>query len=98
MSAVIGNESAEALTAAIEVTSKIRGAKSDAQRSLRWPVAELKVVGSKEHVDALRRVLDDVRAAGNVAGEIVIEAGPAPEGERFGVEVTLGEEAQDSQG
>ncbi|MFT7619081.1 MAG: valyl-tRNA synthetase, partial [Planctomycetota bacterium] len=88
-----GEAPIEALTAAIEVTSKIRGAKSDAQKSLRWPVANLTLTASQEALDAIGLVMSDVLAAGNVdeAGLTTI-AGEAPEGERLGVQVTLGEE------
>ncbi|MCB9831831.1 MAG: valine--tRNA ligase [Planctomycetes bacterium] len=82
-----------AMTAAVEVTSKIRGAKSDAQKSLRWPVARLEVRGRGEDLDAFRAVQADVIEAGNVdpAG-LSLEIGEPTEGERFAVTVGLGEE------
>lgn len=79
--------------AAVEVMTKIRGAKTIAQRSLRWPVASLEIVGAEEDRAALAPVLDDILRAGNVVdGGLVLSDGAAPEGERFAITITLGEE------
>ena len=84
--------SAATFSAAVEVTSKIRGAKSAAQKSLRWPVTKLEVQGAAEALGHLEKALVDVAEAGNVSPEAFsIAAGPAPEGESFTVQVTLGE-------
>ncbi len=91
---VQGSAPVEALTMAVEVTSKIRGAKSDAQKSLRWPVSALALTGSKEAIDAVTLVITDVLAAGNVQDDaLTTTLGEAPENERLGVQVTLSEES-----
>ncbi len=85
----------EAFTAAIEVTSKIRGAKSEAQKSLRWPVAALSLTAPKDALGAIMLVMTDVLTAGNVsAGGLTTTEADAPEGERLGVVVTLGKEEE----
>jgi valyl-tRNA synthetase len=79
--------------AAVEVLTKIRGTKTTAQKSLRWPVRQLGVTGPSDQLDALAPVLEDVLRAGNVAEGGVIQAeGESPEGERFTVTVELAEE------
>ncbi|MCP4897004.1 MAG: valine--tRNA ligase [bacterium] len=81
------------LEAGIEVLGKIRGAKTTAQKSLRWPVKRLEISGPERQREALNPVLDDVLRAGNVAADVVtIQDGESPEGERFKVVVTLAQE------
>jgi valyl-tRNA synthetase len=85
-----------AFDAAVEVMTKIRGAKTTAQKSLRWPVERLAITGSEEHRKALALVLDDVLRAGNVVeGAAAVNDGPAPEGERFAIEIDLAESMED---
>ena len=80
--------------AAVEVMTEIRGAKTMAQKSLRWPVATLEITGSEVGRDALAPVIDDILRAGNVVdGGLALTDGDAPDGERFAITVTLGEEA-----
>jgi len=79
--------------AAVEVMAKIRGTKTLAQKSLRWPVAALEIVGPESVRDALAPVVDDIVRAGNVVdGGLSLTDGDAPEDERFSITVTLGEE------
>ncbi|MCO6430317.1 MAG: class I tRNA ligase family protein, partial [Deltaproteobacteria bacterium] len=52
--------------AAVEVIGQIRGAKTDAKKSLRWPVAELTITASGPMLEALSACLPDVLKAGNV--------------------------------
>jgi valyl-tRNA synthetase len=79
--------------AAVEVMTAIRGAKTIAQKSLRWPVAMLEIAGSESARGALAPVIDDILRAGNVvASGLALGDGEAAEGERFAVTVTLGEE------
>ena len=79
--------------AAVEVMTKIRGAKTLAQKSLRWPVATLEIVGPEPARDSLAPVIDDIHRAGNVIdGGLALADGDAPEGERFAITVTLGED------
>jgi valyl-tRNA synthetase len=79
--------------AAVEVMTKVRGAKTLAQKSLRWPVAALEIAGPESHRGALTPVIDDILRAGAVAPDgLALKDGDAPEGERFAVTITLGEE------
>ena len=62
---VASGDGADRYACAIELSQKIRAAKTRARRSLRWPVESLDVSGQGDDVAALRTVLDDVLAAGN---------------------------------
>ena len=82
-----------AYDAAIELLAAIRGAKTTAQKSLRWPVARLEILGPEDYRNALDLVLDDVLRAGHVDPEAVtVSDGPSPEGSSFTVTVELAEE------
>jgi valyl-tRNA synthetase len=79
--------------AAVEVMTKVRGAKTLAQKSLRWPVASLAIAGAETTRGALSPVIDDILRAGNVVdGGLSLADGEAPEGERFAITITLGKE------
>ncbi len=79
-----------AFDAAVEVLTKIRGTKTAAQKSLRWPVARLEVVGREADRSALALVMKDVLRAGNVVeGGASVTDGASPEGQRFAVTVEL---------
>jgi valyl-tRNA synthetase len=81
--------------AAVEVLAKIRGTKTTSQKSLRWPVERLEIVGSESARLALAPVLDDVLRAGNVVAAGVDQTeGPSPEGENFAVTVVLADEME----
>lgn len=82
--------------AAVEVLTAIRGTKTTAQKSLRWPVTGLTIRGLERHRNALQPVIDDVVRAGNVdpAG-LVLADGEAPDGHRFTVDVELADEMPD---
>ena len=85
-------EYSEAYPAAIEVISKIRAAKTSAQKSLKWEVSKLSIGGQQEHQDALNRVLDDVLKGGNVNPEGVnFSTSEAAEDGMFSVSVELAE-------
>jgi len=78
--------------AAVEVMTAIRGAKTVAQKSLRWPVASLEINGPEAARAALAPVINDILRAGNVVeGGLTLSDGEAPEGERFAISVTLEE-------
>jgi valyl-tRNA synthetase len=78
---------------AVEVMTAVRGAKTVAQKSLRWPVAGLEVAGAEADRDALQPVIEDILRAGNVAdGGLTMREGTPDEGERFAITVTLAEE------
>ncbi|MCD4749515.1 MAG: valine--tRNA ligase [Thermoanaerobaculales bacterium] len=79
--------------AAVELLAAVRGAKTIAQKSLRWPVAKIEIVGPEIHRKALETVLEDVMRAGHVSDNAVsLEDGPSPEATRFAVNVVLAEE------
>ncbi|PPK69046.1 valine--tRNA ligase [Actinokineospora auranticolor] len=64
---VTGTEGfAETLALATEVLVAVRRAKSEARRSMRWPVAELVLECGPEEEMALRAAEADLRAAGSV--------------------------------
>ncbi|MCP4004567.1 MAG: valine--tRNA ligase [bacterium] len=84
-------------SAAVEVSQKIRAAKTQARKSLRWPVERLEVAASDADVEGLRSALGDVLASGGVPEPAcTLRIGEAPENERFTVEVTLGAEASEN--
>jgi valyl-tRNA synthetase len=88
------DRSGGAYLAACEVSTRIRGAKTSAKKSLRWPVARLEVRGAEPDLAALRAVLADVLAAGVVDSAVCTLASGAPaEGALFSTEVVLAETA-----
>ncbi|HXE71255.1 MAG TPA: class I tRNA ligase family protein, partial [Candidatus Nitrosotenuis sp.] len=92
--AVPATTPAELYECACEVLTKVRGAKTEAKKNLRWPVVALEVTGSAPNLRLLEAVLPDLCRAGAVAeGAVRLAEGPPPEGERFSVQVTLGSEA-----
>jgi valyl-tRNA synthetase len=78
-----GAGNAAVLASAADVLGRIRKAKSAAKRSMRAPVERVVVSDTPERVAALRRALDDLRAADNVAEIRLVEA------DRFAVDVRL---------
>ena len=60
-----------------QALAAVRRAKTQARRSMRAPVARLRVVDVPERAEALRQAADDLRAAGGIA-ELAIEAGAIP--------------------
>ena len=74
----------------MDVLTAIRGTKTKAQKSLRWPVSSLTITGPEGSRRALEPVLEDVLRAGNVdAAAVRIHDGASPEGRRFSIEVEL---------
>jgi valyl-tRNA synthetase len=93
LNAVAAPEHASSFDAAVDVTTEIRGAKTAAQKSLRWEVSALLIRGSSEDLAAFRAVADDVCEAGNVRRDgLQLEEGAPAEGKRFAIEVTLAAE------
>ncbi|NMC64236.1 MAG: valine--tRNA ligase, partial [SAR324 cluster bacterium] len=57
--------------AIVDVISKVRGAKTLAQKSLKWPVKKLIIEGSEESCTALSTVLGDLADGSNVSLESI---------------------------
>ncbi len=57
----------DTLPLAIEVIGKIRGAKTEQQKSLKWAVDEVTVEADEASIATLRLVSDDLEKGGNVA-------------------------------
>jgi len=57
---------------AVEVMTAIRGTKTKAQKSLRWPVERLEITGSDESIRAFEVLRDDLLRAGNVDPDGVV--------------------------
>jgi valyl-tRNA synthetase len=65
------------LEAASDVLGQIRKAKTEAKRSMRWPVATLTVVDTAGRIAALRSAEEDLRDAGGVVDLVTAEGDPA---------------------
>ena len=82
--------SEETLAVAISVVSQIRGAKSAAQKSLKWPVEALRVSGPQRTLTQFDLIKGDVLRAGMVDVDAVsMFDEDAPEKELLAVEVAL---------
>ena len=57
--------------AAKTVLERIRAEKAAEKKSIKWPVESMRIVGETADLDAVKRVLNDVLSAGNVANESV---------------------------
>jgi valyl-tRNA synthetase len=82
----------EALAAATEVVSVIRGAKTSAQKGQRWGVSALTIRAASKNLEVLNTVLDDVVRAGSVVEggtTLVVEEGESFP--RYAVDVVLSE-------
>jgi len=60
-----------------DVLGQVRGAKSAAKRSMRWPVTTLTVADTPERIAALLSAEDDLRDAGSVATLVTVESDQA---------------------
>ena len=65
---------AQVLDAVAAALTGIRGAKSQAKAKMRAPLARVEVSGPETLVEAARRAEDDLRAVGNVVGDLVFTA------------------------
>lgn len=91
--AIADPEHANCYAAGVEVLVKIRSAKTEGKKSLRWPISQLTVRGSQENLDALKVALDDVLEAGCVQPDgVTLEVGEPKEGDLFEVVAVLAEE------
>lgn len=74
---------------AVAVMSAVRGAKTEAKRSLKWPVEKLSIKGSDAQIASLRSIFTDLCDASNVEESKVALTGGASE---FLVDVVLASE------
>ena len=81
---------AAVLGVAAAVLGEVRGAKSQAKRSMRTDVTSVTVSDTPERLALLALAADDVRSAGRVAELSTVEA---PEGAALSVAVELAPEA-----
>ncbi len=80
------------LVIAKEVLGGIRGEKTKAQKSLKWPVKAVKVKGEAQKIEVLKKVLEDLTAAGNVSENGFSFVSEKIEGEsNFELDITLSE-------
>jgi valyl-tRNA synthetase len=84
--------STQLIDLAKEVMMVTRGEKSTQQKSLRWPVEEMLVEGTKEHLESFFTFAGDIALATNLKGDPVTnEIASKPEETYFNVKVTLSE-------
>ncbi len=96
ISGVRAPSSPKSWAAIVDVIGKIRGAKTVAQKSLKWPVASVTIEGCEENCSALNGVLKDLSDGANAPADAikVITDGNLAEGEGlFKVTVELAESA-----
>ena len=67
------------LGAVAAVLTGVRGAKSQAKVKMRTALSSVTVSGPAEQLKAAERAADDLRAAGNVVGELAFEPGTGSE-------------------
>ena len=79
------------LVAAGQMLAGVRGAKSTAKVSQRTAVTGLVVRGSEQRLEIVKRALNDVRAAGNITGEVEFVVDPSQQGGDIAVEAQLAE-------
>ncbi len=94
VSAVAKPSSPDLLPAAIEVVNQIRHAKSQAEKSLKWPVESLEIVAhSKNELSSIRSVMGDILRVGRVLNpdSVMLSEGTVEEGRKFSVTVGLAE-------
>ncbi|HET7385766.1 MAG TPA: valine--tRNA ligase [Nocardioidaceae bacterium] len=65
------------LTAVGQVLTGMRGAKSQAKVKMRAPLASVQVTGPADLVDLAERASEDLRAAGNVVGDLLFVSDPS---------------------
>lgn len=84
------SEHPQLLQLAADVLAEIRGAKSVAKVGMKTEVTALNISAASDVVALLPHVMDDIKFAGRVTGEVSLQEGPA-----FAVTVTLAEQEAD---
>jgi valyl-tRNA synthetase len=77
------------LTAVAGVLTGIRGAKSQAKVKMRTPLASVTVTGPADQIALAEQATEDLKAAGNVTGELIFAEG----GSEIAVEAEIAEQA-----
>lgn len=83
------SEHPELLQLAADVLAEIRGAKSVAKVGMKTEVTTLNISAPAETVALLPQVMEDIKFAGRVTGEVSLQEGPA-----FNVGVTLADQPE----
>lgn len=83
------SEHPELLQLAADVLAEIRGAKSVAKVGMKTEVTALNISAPAETVALLPQVMEDIKFAGRVTGEVSLQEGPA-----FNVGVTLADQPE----
>jgi valyl-tRNA synthetase len=78
------------LNAVAGVLTGIRGAKSQAKVKMRTPLAAVTVTGPADEVALAEQAAEDLKAAGNITGELTFAAG----GEEITVDATIAEQPE----
>ena len=79
---------------AAEFLSAVRFAKSQAQKTLKWPVKSVVCRGREKDLEALAKALPDLEKAGRIEpGAVTLIPGEV-DGKRFDTEIALGESEQ----
>ncbi len=88
------NQLEDAINVMIEILSEVRGAKSQAQKNMRWPLETLKIAGREANLKKARAMIKDIAAASSIAAEkIELVEEKNVEGKSFNIEIVLGEAA-----
>jgi valyl-tRNA synthetase len=77
------------LDAAVDIIGQVRGAKTAAKRSLKWPVVSLQITAPTDMLEAIESVLDDIMSTGNVLNPPILIGTESP---GFKAEVELAEQ------
>jgi valyl-tRNA synthetase len=83
-------DATEILNVAKEILAGVHSVKSTAQKSLRWPLDSLEIIGAEADISRVKLVLSDLsRAARITASNVLLSEGPVGEGKRFELQALL---------
>lgn len=68
-------EASKVMELVAEVLSQVRSEKSSSQKSLKWPVSDMKIVGTEADSELLKSVCEDISRASNLTGELQFVSG-----------------------
>lgn len=79
----------------VEIVEGVRQAKSEQQKTLKWPVDELVIVSSEDKLEALKAVVGDIQRTAKVSEDgVLMSVGAVKTGRAVDVQVTLATEMQ----